>query len=1611
MIWITPLLPSPPRRCCAPGLAVLLLLLLSALAAAPPAAALQGAPVAELVLTAEPQDMVVLPGRPALLTCEAEARSDVSSARPSVSWRGADGQLLTFIGDSYRSQLANGSLYISAFGEEDGAAAAEYQCLASLEAVGSVLTRTARLQLASATRMVQQPADLRVFPGQTAHFACVTHSVPAARVAWLKNDRPLALDRARMQVMPSGALEIDEVQASDQGAYQCNASATASATLSARATLTIDMDIEAAESIMAPVFIATPRSTVVMAGDNVTLDCAANGNPKPEISWLKDGVTIDMLHLDSRFRRVGTGSLQVLHVEESDAGDYQCRAENREDSVDASATLEVQVPPRFIKQPQNKVAVEKEDLELECEVYGKPEPKVYWVKNGDNITQNEYLQVVGGYNLRILGLMSMDSGIFQCLASNPAGNIQAAARLTVVSSDSELPPSDNKSSTHTPRFIVSSSSSNLKIHNTLTSRALPRPSHAPPPLHSDSGDSYDDDDDDDDDDADDADDDENDDGDDNNEYDGDLMTPNVAGRDPQSSNFGDEIGSSEPPVRLPGAPSEPRDLEAVIVTTRFVTLRWKEPEDKNGDIDTYSVFYRQDGSQRERVMNTSRSRLEEANVPGLQPDRKYHFRVVAYNQIGAGPSSPAITVTTSPEVHVPSPPLDLVAVPLNHKSLLIKWKPPVTSDGPILHYKLFYMEGESAVEHHIETGETHYELKELEEYTEYCLWVIAVNKNGQGASTEEVTARTLSAAPTDPPQNVTLEAAGTTSVTVRWEPPPREGQNGVVTGYKLRYRKKDSGRRSGKGDTVTAAGNRRLYTLTDLERGSVYMVRLYAMNVNGTGPPTDWYTIETPQKDLDESSVPDIPAMLKLRPMVDSMQVSWMPPGDQNIKVRGYTIGWGKGVPDVYSQLLDDKARTYTIEGLEPNSEYVISVRAFNDVGDGQPRYESNRTREESTPEPMSPLIPPVGLKAVVLSATSVVVYWTDTTLSQSQFVTDSRYYVVRYTSFHLNQRYKYYNSTDLNCMIDDLKPHTQYEFTVKVVKGRRQSPWSMVVLNTTSEAPPASPPRDLTVVGVDNHPSSVNLNWQPPRQPNGEITGYIIYYTTDSTLRDRDWVVEGVMGDKMTTTIKGLTPSTTYFFKIQARNGKGAGPFSPTVSLTTTASSVSSAEAGQTGKENRGLNGNMLMYVIIGVVGSIVLVVIIGVAVVCCRRSNQGQERSKKGYMKGNTKTTKPDIKPPDLWIHHDQMELKNMDKCGNNHGNPNGETSSSSHTLATTLPRSGASNTHQDYSSDGPPKYQHHTNSLDKRNYISSYVGNSLSPPDEKSATARRIIKAKPIISLPLDGEPMREPVATATPISNGNLSQTQTDGRPLYPRTQYSMARAHVTMDPSGAASESPYSLQGGYDTVSSIPGGVGAPGPPILHHTPNHSAAYSAGLPPSQQLPPPLQVGQSPAPQPGPGLGLATVQECNSSASSSAGSTVGSTICSGVGVGVGVGGGVATKRLQGHPLKSFSVPAPPPPPQSAPCTPQQKHIGPVSGVSVRPHQGSSSPYKKPSLVATTTAVPVGGPRGAPVNSNLSSGLHDPGRLQPSYSTEELNQEMANLEGLMKDLNAITASEFEC
>ena len=56
-----------------------------------------------------------------------------------------------------------------------------------------------------------------------------------------------------------------------------------------------------------------------------------------------------------------------------------------------------QVPPRFLKKPQDKTELANKDIELECSVYGRPEPKISWFKNGEVINSNEYYQIVNGY--------------------------------------------------------------------------------------------------------------------------------------------------------------------------------------------------------------------------------------------------------------------------------------------------------------------------------------------------------------------------------------------------------------------------------------------------------------------------------------------------------------------------------------------------------------------------------------------------------------------------------------------------------------------------------------------------------------------------------------------------------------------------------------------------------------------------------------------------------------------------------------------------------------------------------------------------------------------------------------------------------------------------------------------------------------------------------------------------------------------------------------------------------------------------------------------------------------------------------------------------------------
>lgn len=297
---------------------------------------------------------------------------------------------------------------------------------------------------------------------------------------------------------------------------------------------------------------------------------------------------------------------------------------------------------------------------------------------------------------------------------------------------------------------------------------------------------------------------------------------------------------------------------------------------------------------------------------------------------------------------------------------------------------------------------------------------------------------------------------------------------------------------------------------------------------------------------------------------------------------------------------------------------------------------------------------------------------------------------------------------------------------------------------------------------------------------------------------------------------------------------------------------------------DGKGLSTNTL-YIIIAAISCITILLLIVISTLLCRsRRNGGYlgNARKKGYTAAATspggKTGKGcgrELKPPDLWIHHDQLELKSVEKTQN----------IDSTLIMTPLPR-GSHDIHDDI--------------LDKNKKSSTYAlyddinKGSTSPTDTSlsivsgTSTARRTGRAKPIM-IPVDSQQSLQ--------QNGGISFEPSTGlsRPLYPRTQFNIPRAHVNLE-TGDGSNHQHHL---YDPVTG----------PTVHMGIGNSTSLGAGQLSSNNI-----TYSTASPN-------IIHQEATSPTSSS----------------------MNKRPLGQHPLKSFSVPAPPP--QNTPCSSQPKHMG--------------------------------------------------------------------------------------
>lgn len=87
--------------------------------------------------------------RGSVLQLDCQAQSDAVAGPPTITWR-KDGVLLSTVVDERRRQLSNGSLLVQnvMHSRHHRPDEGEYQCLATLDGLGSIVSRTARVTVA-----------------------------------------------------------------------------------------------------------------------------------------------------------------------------------------------------------------------------------------------------------------------------------------------------------------------------------------------------------------------------------------------------------------------------------------------------------------------------------------------------------------------------------------------------------------------------------------------------------------------------------------------------------------------------------------------------------------------------------------------------------------------------------------------------------------------------------------------------------------------------------------------------------------------------------------------------------------------------------------------------------------------------------------------------------------------------------------------------------------------------------------------------------------------------------------------------------------------------------------------------------------------------------------------------------------------------------------------------------------------------------------------------------------------------------------------------------------------------------------------------------------------
>ncbi|XP_067423942.1 receptor-type tyrosine-protein phosphatase F isoform X5 [Emydura macquarii macquarii] len=957
---------------------------------------------------------------------------------------------------------------------------------------------------------MKAPEDQIGVSGGVASFVCQATGEPKPRITWMKKGKKVSSQRFEVIEFDDGSGSVLRIQPlrvhRDEAIYECTATNSVGE-INTSAKLTVLEEDHLPSGF--PTIDMGPQLKVVEKARTATMLCAASGNPDPEISWFKDFLPVDTATSNGRIKQLRSGALQIENSEESDQGKYECVATNSAGTrYSAPANLYVRVrrvAPRFSIPPSNHEVMPGGSVNLTCVAVGAPMPYVKWMAGVEELTKEDEMPV-GRNVLELTNILQ--SANYTCVAISSLGMIEAMAQITVKALPK--PPTEPLVTETTATSVTLTwDSGNSDPISYYVIQYKPKSWEGPfqevdgvaTTRYSIGGLSP------------------------FSEYEFRIIAVNNIGRGPPS-----ELVEARTGEQAPSSP--PLKVQARMLSASTMLVQWEQPEEPNGQIRGYRVYYTTDPHlplSMWQKHNTDDSHL--TTVGSLITGTTYSIRVLAFTSVGDGPPSDIIQVKT--QQGVPAQPADFQAEAESDTRILLTWLP--ASQERITKYELLYWEGEEGSQHKVDFDpSSSYAVEGLKPDTLYKFRLGARSELGLGVCTPVIEARTAQSMPSAPPRKVEVESVNSTAIRVSWKLPLSNKQHGQIRGYQVTYVKLENNEPRGQPvikDVMLAEAQWRAEDSIDHEAiiggllpETTYSITVAAYTTKGDGARSKPKVVTT------TGAVPGKPTMMISTTAMNTALVQWHPPKEMVGELLGYRLQYKRTDEEKMNTIdFGKNDHHYTVTSLHKGATYVFKLSAKNRAGPGE-EFEKEITTTEDVPSGF-----PQNLRVVGLTTSTTEVAWDPPMLAERNGRITN--YTVVYRD--INSQQDLTNVTkDTRITLTNLKPDTTYDIKVRAHTSKGAGPLSPSIQSRTMPVEQVFA-KNFRVSAVMK--TSALLSWEVPDSYKSAVPFKILYNSQS---------VE-VDGHSMKKLISDLQPDTEYSFVLMNR-GSSAGGLQHRVSIHT---------------------------------------------------------------------------------------------------------------------------------------------------------------------------------------------------------------------------------------------------------------------------------------------------------------------------------------------------------------------------------------------------------------------------------------------------------------------------